>query len=53
MIIKKFFGLLNLIETEIFYIYKVTKIIMFDKNNNFMFAIFKVMMPNFKIFKNG
>lgn len=38
--VKKFLNLLNLFENIIFYIYKAIKVIIIDKNKNFIFIAF-------------
>ena len=52
MILKKCLYLINLLETKVFCIYKIPKIIVIYKNKNFILVIFYIIMSNFKYFKN-
>lgn len=40
IMVKKFLNLLNLFENIIFYIYKAIKVVIIDKNKNFIFIAF-------------
>ena len=50
MIVKRLLDLTNLIKTRVFYIYKMTKVVIIDKHKDFVFAIFLVMPLYFKSF---
>lgn len=53
MISKELSGLLDLTKAQILHIYKPTKIIIVDKDKNFMFATFQIVAPDFNSFDNG
>ena len=48
MVLKEFLGLANLMKTQTLYIYKLTEIIMVNKNENYLFTAFKIVLPDFK-----
>ena len=52
IIFKKLLGLIDLAKILIFYIYKLIKIIMINKNKNCIFAVFLIIMLDFKNFDN-
>lgn len=43
----------NLIKTKIFYIYKIAKSVMANKEKNFIFTIFKVLLLSLKTLNNS
>ena len=52
IILKEFLDLINLFKIKIFYIYKLIKVIIIYKNNNFILIIFKLIILVFKSFNN-
>ena len=52
MIANKFLSLPNMTKIQVFYIQKMTKILVIDKHKNFVIIIFWVMPPCFKNFDN-
>lgn len=50
---RAFFGLLNEIKAYIFWIYKLKKNIIIDKNKKFIFSVFQIILSAFKSFDNG
>ena len=53
MIAKKFLGLANLTKTQAFYVNKTEKVVVIDKDKDFVLAIFYIMPPCFKRLNNG
>lgn len=52
IVIKKFLDLFCFLKSEVFYIYKLFKIIIVDKHKNFRLTAFYIMTASFKCFKN-
>lgn len=53
MVLKKFLKPLYLFKTENFYIYKMLKIIIINKNINLEFISFYIILPYYKSFNNS
>ena len=53
MILRELLSLADLTKAQIFYIHKLTDIIMVKKDKNFIFIVFQIMMPKLKDFNNS
>ena len=53
IILKEFFGPIDLSRAQTFYIYKITKIVIVYENKNLMLIAFQGMTPYFKGFDNN
>ena len=50
---RELLGLANLIKAQTFYIYKLTKVVMVNEDENLVFVAFQVVVPSFKNFNNN
>ena len=48
MLIKKLLGPADLTKAQSFYIYELMKVIIFNKNKNFVFSVFQIVSLNLK-----
>lgn len=53
MILKEFLGSANLTKAQVFYIYKLTGVIIFNKNKDYIFITFQVVMLSLKSLNNS
>ena len=53
MIARKFLGLPNLTKTQVFYIYKAAKVVVIDKDKDFVLISFWIMPPYFEGLNDG
>ena len=53
IIAKKLLGQPNLIKTQVFYVQEVAKVVVIDKDNDFVLTIFEIIPPYFESLNNG
>ena len=48
VVLRELLSLADLIRAQVFYIYELTEIVMVNKDKNFVFATFQVVVPSLK-----
>ena len=52
VVLRELLGLVDLTKAQVFYIHKLTEIIMISKAKNLVFAVFQVVLPSLKGLNN-